>query len=701
MNSKAMHRLLFVFLMVFNSMFSQETTIYFQNNSSSVYYVSAVQFGTQVMDTSYWKVLNDTIPPWESDFPIFETNREVGVNNGEDYFFDVFVVNQNNDTVTLQLHVQGQSSGSSMDFSAKGTGFDHPWYNNNTYYSEFFSYGGSPATIVYKPKNSDNSDSRDLLYVLQDENPKYDIAAADVNNKNVLNVLTFNIKLLPGIVGPGDNNTRSDYIPSFIHPNQDVVVFEEAFDEGAVEDHLTPAMEAQGFLYHTPILNKNGNPFQQNGGVIIFSKWLILDIAEYDFRDCDNNSGDCMADKGILYAEILKLGKTYHVFGTHMEAGKQAGDIAVITEQFGEFRDFIDSQYISNKEPVIMAGDMNIAPIHGHWHVVKDSLDPIIGKHMGLYSSKGLSYDTLHIVDHVWGGRKHQVPKDYHTTIWMCRSAIDVFWGHNFEPSDHLPSNGRFEYHDVDTNVTIDTIKLCSPNDFIQLSVPSYQGMSYQWYQDSVKIVGATNSTLTLNGLGNLDTGLFFVDIYHDFVVNDPSAMGHPDWPDTARGSFLFRKGFVYMVDTALPKIRLSGDTIFSDKGSVSWYDQNGVLLDSGFYVVVDTSQDNYYYISFDNSCDTLISDTIYTEESQKVGIEKSEILAAEFFPNPFDNELVVKHDYKDATITLYDSQGKMIYQKAKASGMMIIPTKMLKKGVYQIVLSSKEMILSKKVVRR
>ena len=42
-----------------------------------------------------------------------------------------------------------------------------------------------------------------------------------------------------------------------------------------------------------------------------------------------------------------------------MEAGGSSSDIQFRMQQYGEMRSFIDSQYISSNEAVIIAGDLN------------------------------------------------------------------------------------------------------------------------------------------------------------------------------------------------------------------------------------------------------------------------------------------------------------------------------------------------------
>jgi len=106
-----------------------------------------------------------------------------------------------------------------------------------------------------------------------------------------------------------------------------------------------------------------GNFFEQraisNGGVIIVSKYPIVDAREYIFAN--NNHGDKQAKKGLVYAKVNKEGKMYHILGTHLPTGKY-GEMAG-KDRFGAYKEtvgFIQSLNIPKTEPVILGGDLNV-----------------------------------------------------------------------------------------------------------------------------------------------------------------------------------------------------------------------------------------------------------------------------------------------------------------------------------------------------
>lgn len=71
---------------------------------------------------------------------------------------------------------------------------------------------------------------------------------------------------------------------------------------------------AKEYPYQTKMLDKEGiNVY--DGGVIIVSRYPIVNEAQYVFPDCSGT--DCFANKGVNYAEIIKGGEAYHVFATH------------------------------------------------------------------------------------------------------------------------------------------------------------------------------------------------------------------------------------------------------------------------------------------------------------------------------------------------------------------------------------------------
>ena len=81
----------FLLLMAVFSSEAQSTYLYFQNNTDLNLNVSATQFGSHAMDPDEWEANTTSIQPWQLSEEVLRTNRESGVHNGTDFFFDATI----------------------------------------------------------------------------------------------------------------------------------------------------------------------------------------------------------------------------------------------------------------------------------------------------------------------------------------------------------------------------------------------------------------------------------------------------------------------------------------------------------------------------------------------------------------------------------------------------------------------------------
>ncbi len=180
-----------------------------------------------------------------------------------------------------------------------------------------------------------------------------------VEDDHVLDVLTLNTALLPRIVA----STRQAERVSAMAPHligYDVLVLEELFVNDWREALL--AELASDYPYRTDLVGKDGaggNPLRQDGGIIILSRWPIERQATMMFGGVCSGT-DCLADKGVAYAEVRKGRFRYHVFGTHAQSEYGFGVEGVRRQQFVMWRAFIAGLNISPDEPVLLAGDFNV-----------------------------------------------------------------------------------------------------------------------------------------------------------------------------------------------------------------------------------------------------------------------------------------------------------------------------------------------------
>jgi len=149
------------------------------------------------------------------------------------------------------------------------------------------------------------------------------------------------------------NNQRAELIGNLIaQGDYDVVVFQEAFDNGA-RDKLREAVARGGFRHSSKVVGKDSFS-GSDGGIFIMSKWPFLDGGEIVY--VNGFGDDKRAQKGVLWALIEKEGFLFNVFGTHTQSGDHAPRR---TGQFLEFRKMLDKiglYWI----PALLAGDFNV-----------------------------------------------------------------------------------------------------------------------------------------------------------------------------------------------------------------------------------------------------------------------------------------------------------------------------------------------------
>ena len=181
-------------------------------------------------------------------------------------------------------------------------------------------------------------------------------------------VLTYNTMLLRPIAGKGlRQEKRAELIPGGIKRAlgvttlpYDVIVYNEAFKDDA-RNILIGKTLIQG--YPSALGPGKDSALTDDSGLVIMSKHPMMATDRYTFKACSKT--DCRAAKGVLYAKILKGGKYYHVFATHLQANNKSHHVKARTKQLRELNDFIKAKAgatAAKGEPIIIAGDLNIDP---------------------------------------------------------------------------------------------------------------------------------------------------------------------------------------------------------------------------------------------------------------------------------------------------------------------------------------------------
>lgn len=560
-----MRILLLVAQLLLASYLFAQTTVYVRNSTWQDFDVEAGQNGTFTMDFNEWSVSTPRVRGWlettgQNVLNVNRTNNAVP--EGDTAYFDIGL-NGSTDNLTIKLRLIGISGGTELAYSVSGNGFAEPWYTDGDFHEVQTTLAGKSVVIKFKPDNDDTNQDRDIRFAIHDL-PVYELPQTDFEDRNVLNVMYYNIQMISfGVSGMPQANERGSLLPAQISPYQDVVAYSEAFDDGPREDHLIPAMEAAGFPYRTEILNEPSGiiPFPVNGGVIIFSRWPILAEDEIDFAECGQAAQDCLASKGVKYASINKLGKIYHVFGTHMDAGSGADDTFARRTQMAEIRDFIAALDIPENEPVIFGGDFNTDPIDSDmdYQAFLDTMNPIIPQHIGYFES---NFNDVFgkIIDHAWGDRTHLVPTAITNEIITIRSLDPSLWDLS-EFSDHRCILGRYTYPDIEKTGG-DTL-IC-PGENLTLSVNTTYPVTYQWYKDGEELSSETTSELQFTNALESQSGQYTCLVSYDVIygnwTDSITPLFFPNGPDTVEARLHFDFGEI-VIDEVLCQVGIEDVT--------------------------------------------------------------------------------------------------------------------------------------------
>ncbi|MCX4528990.1 MULTISPECIES: sphingomyelin phosphodiesterase [unclassified Streptomyces] len=188
-----------------------------------------------------------------------------------------------------------------------------------------------------------------------------------------LSVLSYNVFLMSKNLYPnwGQDHRASEIPKASFYQGHDVVVLQEAFDNGA-SDALKANSAAQ-YPYQTPVVGRSKSGWDatggsyssttpEDGGVTILSKWPIVRKEQVVYKDACG--ADWWSNKGFAYAVLNVNGTKVHVVGTHAQStdpGCGAGEAAEMRAlQFKQIDAFLDGKNIPANEQVIVAGDMNV-----------------------------------------------------------------------------------------------------------------------------------------------------------------------------------------------------------------------------------------------------------------------------------------------------------------------------------------------------
>jgi hypothetical protein len=480
-----------------------QSSLFLRNNSWLDFDISLYQKGSYTTSPTNWNQTAVVLENWIDDIEALTLARDSTVLPIGDSVIFAIALSHGIDTVWIDFRLL--RNGGTTDFATcmHGNGFNTGYNADGNFYEQQTTIAGRDLTIKYKADNDDSQQSRDIRLAIH-ENKIYEIDPADFANPNVLNLMAYNIQMLPlGVVGLPQAAERADLLPAQFSPYQDVVIFEEAFDILPRLLNLEPAMAAAGFTHNSGILN-DYLPF--NGGVIIFSRWPIEATADYDFELCGPTSQDCLANKGIKYARINKLGKYYNVFGTHFDAGSDSADLEAKNLQYTEMKNFIAAQNIPSSEAVIWGGDLNTDATNSHnlYYNMLDSIDIVVPNYSG-FDESNFSRDAGDVIDHVFSDPRYLLPLEADLYITTFRSLDPVLWDvSNF--SDHRSAISRFRFPDL--SVSPGDQDLC-PGEPLAFQSTSDIPVSRFWFHDGNVIGGVTGPNIGIASSTMPDSGLY------------------------------------------------------------------------------------------------------------------------------------------------------------------------------------------------
>lgn len=421
-----------------------DTYVFITNTTPETVTVSVHHHGTRTLSQgSEWAQEATSIGPYETK-RVLRYNRYWGVKSGHTYNFDTRVTSGSS-TVVMKQTMTGTWTGSNIRHGASGADFSTPWYTDRNVRSFNTTYRARASETAFKAEFTGGYD--DFHYTIHNKTVTEPLAGA-----NGLKVLSYNIYALPLVSTL--INERLGQLPQNLK-GYDVILFQEAFSSSRSSMLLALAAEYP-YQTHVPKIPFGGiNVF--DSGVLVASRYPIVKVADYIYPSCTGT--DCFADKGVIYAEVIKNGKAYHVTSTHTASFDTAEARALRQVQFQQIRALVNAQGIPSFEAVLFGGDFNVNKLifPGDYAQMLANLnatdpvstgytastfDPRINKLAGRAGSGGTGVEYL---DYVVYANDHRLPVQSRNDVRVLRSAAaPVFM--TWDLSDHFPVMGEFNF---------------------------------------------------------------------------------------------------------------------------------------------------------------------------------------------------------------------------------------------------------------
>jgi endonuclease/exonuclease/phosphatase family metal-dependent hydrolase len=441
---RSVRTLLVSLLVMFAGNAVADTYVFITNSTPDPVTISVHHHGTRTLKNgSEWAQEATSIGPWETK-RVLRYNRYWGVTRGHTFNFDTHIT-RNGSTVVAKQSMVGTWTGSDIKHGASGPGFSSPWYTNRNVHTFAHQYATRPSKTAFKAEFTGGYD--DFYYVITNNSPQEPLAA-----NNALKVLSYNIYALPLVASK--ISERVGEIPNGHLNGYDVIAFQEAFSSD--RNGMLAALASQ-YPYQTyvPKIPYNGiNVY--DSGVLFISRYPITRVAHYIYPDCSGT--DCFADKGVIYVEVIKGGKAYHITNTHAASFDTDEARALRQVQFQQIRALTNAQNIPASEALLFAGDMNVNKLkfpgdYAQMLANFNATDPVSTGHDATFDPRintlsqayGSGGDLVEYLDYVLSANDHRQPIQSRNDVRIFRSgAAAVF--HTRDLSDHFPVLGDFVY---------------------------------------------------------------------------------------------------------------------------------------------------------------------------------------------------------------------------------------------------------------
>lgn len=418
--------------------------VFVTNSTPDTVTVSVHHHGTATLTQgSQWEQEATSIGPYETK-RVLRYNRFWGVTRNRTFNFDTTIASGTSSVVLRQTMV-GTWTGSNIQHGASGPGFTSPWFSDRNVHTYQHDYVTRPSSTAFKAEFTGGYD--DFYYIITN-----DTLAEPLSGSDELKVLSYNIYALPLVASK--ISERLAELPNHLS-GYDVILFQEAFSSTR-ESMLLALAQEYPYQTHVPKIPYSGiNVF--DSGVLIISRYPIVNTADFIFPDCTGT--DCFADKGVIYAEVIKDGKAYHLTSTHTASFDTEAARALRQVQFQQIRALVDNQNIPAFDAVLMGGDFNVNKLiwpqdYADMLTNLNATDPVSTGYTAatfdpriniLATAAGSGGDTVEYLDYVVYANDHRQPVQSRNDVRIKRAATAPLF-HTRDLSDHFPVMGEFQF---------------------------------------------------------------------------------------------------------------------------------------------------------------------------------------------------------------------------------------------------------------